>query len=231
MGAEEQPCARVESGHLSASCPYSKARPAKAHAQLSPLMAVPTRVPDVWRVVMRVRKFGQTWFVSLFGGDIRAEFELTHGDFGAIYSLATLASAVTLVWVGRLIDRVPLLTFSCGVFAGLAVASFGVFQATHVVVVAVAMFGLRLCGQGLMTHIAVTSMARYFDANRGKAISVATLGFPMAESLLPLTVVMVTASLGWRDAWLLWSVAVAGVLLPLSVCFYNARERCGTFRE
>ena len=95
--------------------------------------------------------FGQTWFVSLFGGDIRAEFELTHGDFGAIYSMATLASAVTLVWVGRLIDRVPLLTFSCAVFAGLAVASLGVFQATHVVVVAVAMFGLRLCGQGLMT--------------------------------------------------------------------------------
>ena len=161
--------------------------------------------------------FGQTWFVSLFGGDIRAEFDLTHGDFGAIYSLATLASAVTLVWVGRLIDRVPLLTFSCCVFAGLAVASFGVFQATHFMVVAVAMFGLRLCGQGLMTHIAVTSMARYFDADRGKAISVATLGFPLAESVLPLTVVMVTASLGWRDAWLLWSVAVAGLLLPLSV--------------
>ena len=43
--------------------------------------------------------FGQTWFISLFGGEIRAAFSLSHGDFGAIYSAATLASGVSLVWV------------------------------------------------------------------------------------------------------------------------------------
>ena len=35
--------------------------------------------------------FGQTFFVSLFGADVRAEFRLSHGEFGSIYSLATFS--------------------------------------------------------------------------------------------------------------------------------------------
>lgn len=49
--------------------------------------------------------FGQTFFISLFGGEIRAAFGLSHGAFGSIYAAGTLASAATLVWAGLLIDR------------------------------------------------------------------------------------------------------------------------------
>ena len=52
--------------------------------------------------------FGQTWFVSLFGAEIREAFGLGHAGFGAVYSLATVASGVLLLWVGRLIDRLSL---------------------------------------------------------------------------------------------------------------------------
>ncbi|NNE44207.1 MAG: MFS transporter, partial [Gemmatimonadetes bacterium] len=34
--------------------------------------------------------FGQTFLIALFGDDIRAEFSLTHGRFGMLYSGATL---------------------------------------------------------------------------------------------------------------------------------------------
>ena len=50
--------------------------------------------------------FGQTFFVALFGGQWRAEFDLSHGDFGALYSLGTLASGLVLIWLGRKIDRI-----------------------------------------------------------------------------------------------------------------------------
>ena len=40
--------------------------------------------------------FGQTFFLSLFAGEIRAEFGLTHGTWGLVYSLATLASGLTI---------------------------------------------------------------------------------------------------------------------------------------
>jgi hypothetical protein len=36
---------------------------------------------------------GQTFLISLFSGEIRAELSLSDGEFAAIYSLATLASA------------------------------------------------------------------------------------------------------------------------------------------
>ena len=45
--------------------------------------------------------FGQTFFISLFGDEIREGFTLTHGGFGLCYSLATLASGLTIIWLGR----------------------------------------------------------------------------------------------------------------------------------
>ena len=48
---------------------------------------------------------GQTFFISLFGGEIRAEFGLSNGEFGTVYMAGTLASAATIVWLGRVVDH------------------------------------------------------------------------------------------------------------------------------
>ena len=48
---------------------------------------------------------GQTLVISLFNADIRAAFNLSHGEFGTAYMMATLASAVVILWSGKLIDR------------------------------------------------------------------------------------------------------------------------------
>ena len=49
--------------------------------------------------------FGQTFFIALSGGEIRAEYGLSNGEWGSLYMLATLASAVTLTQFGRIIGR------------------------------------------------------------------------------------------------------------------------------
>ena len=51
---------------------------------------------------------GQTLVISLFNADIRAAFNLSHGEFGTAYMMATLASAVVILWSGKLIDRYDL---------------------------------------------------------------------------------------------------------------------------
>ena len=38
--------------------------------------------------------FGQTFFISLSAGEIRAEYGLSHGTFGTLYMVATLASVI-----------------------------------------------------------------------------------------------------------------------------------------
>jgi hypothetical protein len=44
--------------------------------------------------------FGQTYFISIFADEIRATFNLSHGDWGAIYGFGTFASAIAMVWAG-----------------------------------------------------------------------------------------------------------------------------------
>lgn len=36
--------------------------------------------------------FGQTWFISLFAGEIKAAHGLTDGAWGSLYTVATLGS-------------------------------------------------------------------------------------------------------------------------------------------
>ena len=129
--------------------------------------------------------FGQTFFISLFSGEIRAEFGLSDGDFGSLYSLGTLSSAAVLLWVGRLIDRVALPVFAAGVLAGLAATCLAMGLNPGTAVLPAVIFGLRLFGQGLSSHCAIVAMGRYFEAARGRAVSIAALGHSLGEALFP----------------------------------------------
>lgn len=145
--------------------------------------------------------FGQTYFIALFSADIRGHFGLSHGDFGMLYSLATLASGLSLVWVGRQIDRVDLRLYTGLVCAGLVASCWFMALVPSVAALVLALFVLRLTGQGLMGHTAITSMARYFDKGRGRAIAIASLGHATGEAVFPLMAVGLVATLGWRQTW------------------------------
>ncbi|MGY9016085.1 MAG: MFS transporter, partial [Rhodospirillales bacterium] len=112
----------------------------------------------------------QTFFIALSGPDIRSEFNLSHGDFGLIYSSATLVSAGLLIWAGRKIDDIDLRYYTSFVCFGLALACLGMSGVKHAIWLIPMIFGLRFMGQGLLGHISAVSMARYFDQHRGKAL-------------------------------------------------------------
>ena len=82
-------------------------------------------------------------------------------------------------------------------------------------------FGLRFTGQGMASHIAVTSMSRWFTANRGKALSIATLGFSVGEAFLPVLFVTLMLFVDWR---LLWIVAALISLLSIPVLIGLLRQ-------
>ncbi|MEK9660293.1 MAG: MFS transporter [Alphaproteobacteria bacterium] len=171
--------------------------------------------------------FGQTFYISLSSAQIREAFDLTHGGFGLAFTVATLASGVVLVWAGRLIDRLDLRLFSALVVGGLVAGMAAMSVVGSVVALTIVLFVLRICGQGLMIHTASTTLARYLDRDRGKALSVGMLGQPAGEAVLPLFAVGFIAAIGWRDAWLLAAAAtaaVAFVLLPLLLRGQGARH-------
>lgn len=161
--------------------------------------------------------FGQTFYIALFGAEIRNAFGLSHGGFGAAYSTATLGSAACLVWLGRFFDEVDLRLWTTLLCTGLALACLLMAWSPAVPWLVAAIFGLRLFGQGLLSHAASASMARYFEAGRGRALGIAGLGHPLGEALLPLPAVALAAIVGWRLSWTVVAALVLGAALPLAL--------------
>ncbi|MEO9527433.1 MFS transporter [Roseibium sp.] len=174
--------------------------------------------------------FGQTFFISLSGGDIRAEFGLSHGDLGLIYMLATLGSALTLPYAGKSLDHFPVRAIAAVVMIGLALFCLMLAGATSVWMIAIAFFGLRLCGQGMMTHTSITAAGRWFSAQRGRAVSIAVLGFPTAEALFPICFVVLDKAFDWRGAWAVSALAVAVIAMPVILTLL-ARDRVPSATE
>ncbi len=158
--------------------------------------------------------FGQTFFIALFSEPLRQEFGLSHGQFGAIYMTATLASAACLIPLGRTADTVHPRLLALGVLLGLASVCALMAGAGSWPILAAAIFGLRLFGQGMLSHLSQTVMARWFVASRGRALAVASFGYPAGEALAPLAAIALIAALGWRETWALAGLALALVFVP-----------------
>jgi sugar phosphate permease len=158
--------------------------------------------------------FGQTYFISLSAGDIRREYELSHGAFGSLYMAATLASALTLTRLGQIVDRRSARMVVMLIVPMLALAAASMAMSHHIVLLFVTLYLLRLFGQGMMTHTAFTATGRWFSAQRGRAVSLVTLGLNTGEALFPLAFVALAASIGWRNSWWLAAGALLAAALP-----------------
>lgn len=157
--------------------------------------------------------FGQTSFISLSAGHIREEYGLSHGQFGSIYMAATLASALTLPRLGQLVDRYSARRIALCVVPMLAVAALAMGLSHHFILLFVAIYLLRLFGQGMMVHAAYTATARWFSAQRGRALSTIILGHNAGDAVMPILFVAITAAIGWRQSWFL-AAALLLVALP-----------------
>ena len=181
---------------------------------------------DYWRFALANPRFlgfgfllafvssaGQTYFIGVFGAGIQAEFGLDPGSWGRIYMIGTLASALVINWTGMLIDRIDLRWFSALAMLGLAGACVTIASVSTPMMLVVAVFLLRQFGQGLCSHTGITSMARYFNADRGKAIALAAIGFSFGEALLPVAGLYAATALGWRTTYYLVALAVLSLIV------------------
>lgn len=165
--------------------------------------------------------FGQTFFISLFAGEIRGAFELSHGDWGGIYTLGTLASAVLMLWAGTWADRMRARQLGIIFLAMIALICLAMAINPWAALLPFIIFGLRFTGQGMLGHIAVVAMGRWFSANRGKAVAIAATGFLIGESLMPMIFVSLSAVVGWRMSW---GIAALLPLLAIPLMWFLLRQ-------
>lgn len=161
--------------------------------------------------------FGQTFFIALYSEEIRVSFDLSQSAFGGLYGAVTLLSALVFFYSGKLIDDWPLRAFVALVVFGLVVASVAMAFSYHIWTLILALFLLRHFGQGLSTHIGMTSISRSYTNHRGVAVSISQLGLPLGESIMPVIAITLMVWLGWRETWLVFAGFILLIALPLVV--------------
>ena len=144
---------------------------------------------------------GQTFFISLFSSEIRADLGLSHGGFGSYYALATTASALTLFWLGKLADTISVPRLSAMTLAGLCLAALHFSTVSSVVMLTIGIFFLRLSGQGMMYHVYSTAVTRRYIQVRGRALALSGFGMNAAEALFPVIVILGLSLFDWRFLW------------------------------
>ena len=200
--------------------------------------ALPASTFDFMRVEWRFLLFGmamafcsslgQTFFISLFSAEIRGELGLSHGAFGTYYAIATTASAISLLWLGKLADTMRVEKLAMFVICGLCASALMFSQVNSVFALVGGLYLLRLFGQGMTTHTYTTAMARRYVAARGRALSLAQLGINVAESIGPASIVALLLVFDWRLLWLcLPFIPVIGLLPFLRALTRRTRYQDG----
>ena len=160
--------------------------------------------------------FGQSFFLGLFNPSIRNDLNISHGQFGSIYAFATVCSSLALIWFGKKIDEYKLFNYSLIVVFLLIFSSFFFSLINNLYLLIFGVFLMRFSGQGLMSHTSTTTISRYFNKRRGKALSAIWFGLSSAEFILPLLVIFLLTFLSWRTIWQI-STLVMLITLPLII--------------
>ena len=160
--------------------------------------------------------FGQSFFLGLFNAPIRNELDITHGQFGSIYAFATIFSSLLLIWLGKKIDDYRILNYSFFVIFLFFLSTLFFSFINNVYSLALGIFLMRLSGQGLMSHASTTTISRFFERSRGKALSTIWFGLSTAEFILPVLMTYFFLIYSWRTVW--QGIAVLIILfLPLVI--------------
>ena len=180
---------------------------------------------------------GQSFFIGLFNSNIRDELNITHGEFGAIYGVATLCSSITLIWLGKKIDDLKLVSYSILVTVFLFVAALFFSFVNGLIFLLIGIFFLRLSGQGLMAHTASTAVSRYFERSRGKALSYIWFGMSIGEFFLPVLIVYLLSFIYWRDLWIQTSILIL-IILPIfsfltvkNISIFSREKKDGVYKN
>ena len=157
---------------------------------------------------------GQTFFISLFSAEIRAELGLGHGAFGGYYAIGTTASAISLLWLGKLADTMRVEKLAILIICALCAATFFFSQVASVAMLVLGFYLLRMFGQGMTWHVYTTAVARRYVVARGRALSFSQIGLNLVESIGPASVVALLAVFDWHTIWLFLPILPLLLFVP-----------------
>ncbi|TVP95715.1 MAG: MFS transporter [Acholeplasmatales bacterium] len=171
---------------------------------------------------------GQTYSISVFINVYQREMGISSTLISTGYSVATTLSGVSLIFMGRFVDRFGARRMMMIVGVLLALTTFYQSFATHVVFIFIGFFFLRYFGQGSLTLIPSSLVPQWFEKRRAFAISLSGIGNLLATMSVPALNLWLISRFGFEVAWRIWGMALMVGFVPLVALFvFNRPEDLG----
>lgn len=156
---------------------------------------------------------GQTYSISVFIDTM--PFDVSQTRVSLFYSGATLISGLSLLFMGRLIDKIGHRIMTLIVASLLIVTLLINSVAGSFFAFGLSFFFLRFFGQGSMTLIPSSLVPQWFEKQKATALSIAQIGGLLATLMVPWVNVTLIQTIGWASAWRVWALLIGVVVLPI----------------
>jgi MFS family permease len=187
---------------------------------------------------------GQTMGIAVLTDTLIKKYSLSRTQISATYMLGTIASSLVLPFAGRLLDRLGarlMIVISCwGLGLSILIlklgADFSQWSQQHwpylqtwlaLGCLWIAFLGLRHFGQGQLTMVSRTTLARWFESRRGLATALSGLLVSLGFGSAPYVLNLMQSTYSWQK--MLYLLASLVFLMGLiGYLFYrNDPESCG----
>jgi MFS family permease len=171
---------------------------------------------------------GQTHSISVFIEPMKDGLGLSSGMIAGLYTAGSLTAALTVIFIGRLLDRFGARIMLSIVAVVFGFAVIGMSQVQNEIQLFLAFAFLRTVGQGAMILIPTTLLALWFVRKRGRVMAIAALGMVASQAAFPPLNKFLIDRYGWDTAWLILGVAILVVLvLPALILVRRSPESMG----
>ena len=156
------------------------------------------------------------WAIIVILPAVQAEFGVARAGASLPYALTMIGFALGNLLVGRAVDRFGV-TAALGGSALAIAAGFGLAAASGSVLMLSAVQFLIGIGTAASFGPLIADISHWFHRRRGIAVAIAASGNYLSGAIWPTLLSGVLATQGWRAAYLVLAVAVAGLVVPLSL--------------
>ena len=168
-------------------------------------------------VVILALLLGSTYHsFGVFVLPVSEDFGLTRAATNTALILFSVGNAIWAPIVGQLLDRVSIrrIMLGCALLMGLCLAALGLSRSTWLsAIVIVGPLAFATQGAGVLT--ATTLVARWFSAQRARAMAIAIVGMSLGGIVLTPLLAAAIEQIGWRQTLVILGCGVGLALLAL----------------
>ncbi len=188
---------------------------------------IPSRVYYGWVVVaaafivhMSTVGLGPSTF-SFFMADMGSDLGMSRSALSLALTFRLVVSGMWGPFLGMLLDRLGprWLGVGAGVLGAISVSALGFVDHLWTLYLLFALGGLGGIGGPGSNIITMVPVAKWFAAQRGRAMAIATIGLPAGAVSSALVAGLMIDSFGWRATWVIYGAVMAIVAVPVAFLF------------